>query len=162
MWQRRILDSSSSTQGKKTVDRKGRQIYFKKSLKQQPGKWIKLSRLSLFHASLWNAHKRKFMICHIFNRVFHLNTKRCRTVVEHAFNPSSWEAEAGRFLSLRPAWSTQWVPGQQGIHRETLSRKTKNQNQTKTKQNKKSKDEKTWLFRQLRENNFQNNWINLP
>jgi hypothetical protein len=27
-------------------------------------------------------------------------------VVAHAFNPSTWEAEAGRFLSLRPAWST--------------------------------------------------------
>jgi hypothetical protein len=27
-------------------------------------------------------------------------------VVEHAFNPSTWEAEAGRFLSSRPAWST--------------------------------------------------------
>jgi hypothetical protein len=26
--------------------------------------------------------------------------------VAHAFNPSTWEAEAGRFLSLRPAWST--------------------------------------------------------
>jgi major histocompatibility complex class I len=28
-------------------------------------------------------------------------------VVSHAFNPSTWEAEAGRFLSLRPAWSTE-------------------------------------------------------
>jgi hypothetical protein len=29
-------------------------------------------------------------------------------VVTQAFNPSStWEAEAGRFLSLRPAWSTE-------------------------------------------------------
>jgi hypothetical protein len=28
------------------------------------------------------------------------------SVVAHAFNPSTWEAEAGRFLSLRPAWST--------------------------------------------------------
>jgi hypothetical protein len=27
-------------------------------------------------------------------------------VVVHAFNPSTWEAEAGRFLSSRPAWST--------------------------------------------------------
>jgi hypothetical protein len=27
-------------------------------------------------------------------------------VVAHAFNPSTWEAEAGRFLSSRPAWST--------------------------------------------------------
>jgi hypothetical protein len=26
--------------------------------------------------------------------------------VAHAFNPSTWEAEAGGFLSLRPAWST--------------------------------------------------------
>jgi hypothetical protein len=63
-----------------------------------------------------------------------------RVVVAHAFNPSTWEAEAGRFLSSRPAWSTEWVPGQPGLYRETLSRKTKpNQtksNQNKTKQNK--------------------------
>jgi hypothetical protein len=25
----------------------------------------------------------------------------------HTFNPSTWEAEAGGFLSLRPAWSTE-------------------------------------------------------
>jgi hypothetical protein len=29
-----------------------------------------------------------------------------RAVVAHTFNPSTWEAEAGRCLSLRPAWST--------------------------------------------------------
>jgi hypothetical protein len=46
-------------------------------------------------------------------------------VVAKAFNPSTWEAEAGRFLSSRPAWSTEWVPRQPGIHRETLSQKTK-------------------------------------
>jgi hypothetical protein len=45
-------------------------------------------------------------------------------VVAHAFNPSTREAEAGRFLSSRPAWSTEWVPGQPGLHREILSRKT--------------------------------------
>jgi hypothetical protein len=28
-------------------------------------------------------------------------------VVAHAFNPSTWEAEAGGFMSLRPAWSTE-------------------------------------------------------
>jgi major histocompatibility complex class I len=28
-------------------------------------------------------------------------------VVAKAFNPSTWEAEAGRFLSSRPAWSTE-------------------------------------------------------
>ena len=47
-------------------------------------------------------------------------------MVAHAFNLSTWEAEAGGFLSSRPAWFTKWVPGQPGIHRETLSRgKTK-------------------------------------
>jgi hypothetical protein len=30
-----------------------------------------------------------------------------RAVVAHAFNPSTWEAEAGGFLSSRPAWSTE-------------------------------------------------------
>ena len=50
----------------------------------------------------------------------------------HAFNPSTWEAEAGGFLSLRWAWSTKWVPGQPGLYRETLSRKNKQTNkQTK-------------------------------
>jgi hypothetical protein len=43
----------------------------------------------------------------------------------HAFNPSTWEAELSRFLSSRPACSTEWVPGQPGLHRETLSRKKK-------------------------------------
>jgi hypothetical protein len=44
-----------------------------------------------------------------------------QAVVVHAFNPSTWEAEAGGFLSLRPAWSSEQVPGQPGLHRETLS-----------------------------------------
>jgi hypothetical protein len=36
--------------------------------------------------------------------------KKCphsRAVVVQAFNPNTWEAEAGRFLSSRPAWSTE-------------------------------------------------------
>jgi hypothetical protein len=45
------------------------------------------------------------------------------------------EAEAGRFLSSRPAWSTEWVPGQPGLLRETLSWKNKTK-QNKTKQTK--------------------------
>jgi hypothetical protein len=53
-------------------------------------------------------------------------------VVVHAFNASSWEAEAGRFLSSRPAWSTEWVPGQPGLHRETLSQKKKKRNTINT------------------------------
>jgi hypothetical protein len=48
----------------------------------------------------------------------------------HAFNPSTREAEADRFLRLRPAWFTKWVSGQLGLHRETLSqKKKKNQKQ---------------------------------
>ena len=43
-------------------------------------------------------------------------------MVAHAFNPSTREAEAGGFLSLRPAWSTKRVPGQPGLYRETLTR----------------------------------------
>jgi hypothetical protein len=57
-----------------------------------------------------------------------------RAGVAHAFNPSTREAEAGGFLSSRPAWSTEWVPGQPGLHRETLSGKQKNK---KTKNKKK-------------------------
>jgi hypothetical protein len=45
----------------------------------------------------------------------------CQALVAHSFNPSTREAEAGRFLSLRPAWSTECDPGQPGLHRETLS-----------------------------------------
>ena len=49
-------------------------------------------------------------------------------MVAHAFNPSTWEAEAGGFLSLGPAWSTEWVLGQPGkLH-------LKKQKQTNKKQ----------------------------
>ena len=46
-----------------------------------------------------------------------------QAVSAHAFNPSTWEEEAGGFLSSRPAWSTKWVSGQPELHRETLSQK---------------------------------------
>jgi hypothetical protein len=47
------------------------------------------------------------------------------------------QRQAG-FLSSRPAWSTEWVPGQPGLYRETLSRKNKTK-QT-NKQTNKQKD----------------------
>jgi hypothetical protein len=55
-------------------------------------------------------------------------------VVAHSFNPSTWEAEAGRFLSSRPAWSTERVPGQPGLHRETLSQENKQTKKNPKKQ----------------------------
>jgi hypothetical protein len=58
-------------------------------------------------------------------------------MVVHAFNPSTWEAEAGEFLSSRPAWSTKWVPGQPVLYRETLSQKQNKTNKQKNKQTKK-------------------------
>jgi hypothetical protein len=52
-------------------------------------------------------------------------------VVAHAFNPSTREVEAGGFLSPRQAWTTKWVPGQPGLHRETLFQKNKKTQKTK-------------------------------
>ena len=47
-----------------------------------------------------------------------------RAMVAHAFNPSTWEAEAGRFLSSRLAWSI--VSSRTArTTRKILSRKTK-------------------------------------
>jgi hypothetical protein len=39
--------------------------------------------------------------------------------------PALREAEMGGFLSSRPDWSTELVPGQPRLHRETLSQKQK-------------------------------------
>ena len=60
-------------------------------------------------------------------------------VVAHAFNPSTWEAETGGFLSSRLAWSTKWVPGQpaRAIQRNPVSK-----NQKKKKKKKKPKKKK--------------------
>jgi hypothetical protein len=58
-----------------------------------------------------------------------------QAVVVHAFNSSTWEAEAGRFLSLRPAWNYRVSSmTSRAIQRNPLS-KTK-QNKTKHKTNK--------------------------
>lgn len=52
----------------------------------------------------------------------------------HAFNSSTWKAEAGRSLTSRPACSTKRVLGWPGRHRETLpisKNKTKKEQQQK-------------------------------
>jgi predicted RNase H-like nuclease len=72
-------------------------------------------------------------------------------VMAQAFNPSTREAEAGEFLSSRPAWSTEWVPGQPGLHRETLSGKA-NKNKNKPKQTNKQKTPTTTQKKQNKNN----------
>jgi hypothetical protein len=59
-------------------------------------------------------------------------------MVAHAFNLSTWEAEAGRFLSSRPAWSTEFQDSQGYTEKPCLEKKqTKKTNkQTKKKVNK--------------------------
>jgi hypothetical protein len=53
------------------------------------------------------------------------NSYLFQVVVAHAFNPNTQKAEAGGSMSLKPSRSTEYVPGQLGLHRETLSQKTK-------------------------------------
>jgi hypothetical protein len=61
-------------------------------------------------------------------------------VVAHTFKPSTWEAEAGRFLSLRPAWSnTVSSRTARAIQRNHVSENKK------TKQNKPKKTKSFWL-----------------
>jgi hypothetical protein len=42
-------------------------------------------------------------------------------VAMHAFNPSTQEAGTDRSLNSGSTWSTEQVPGQPGLHRETGS-----------------------------------------
>ena len=46
-------------------------------------------------------------------------------VVVHTFNPSTWEVEAGGFLSLRTAWSTKWFQDSQGYTEKPCLKKPK-------------------------------------
>lgn len=46
-------------------------------------------------------------------------------MVTHTINPSTLEAEADGFLSLRPAWSIERVPRQSWLHTETMSQESK-------------------------------------
>jgi hypothetical protein len=64
-----------------------------------------------------------------------INVGFWQAVVVHTFNPSTQEAEAGRSLSWRPAWFTEWVLGR--LHRRTLSwKQTNKQNQSNKHTNK--------------------------
>jgi hypothetical protein len=57
-------------------------------------------------------------------------------VVAHTFNPSTWEAEAGGFLSSRPAWSTSEFQDSQGYSEKSCLEKTKKKKKQKNKKKK--------------------------
>jgi hypothetical protein len=59
-------------------------------------------------------------------------------VVVHAFNPSTWEAEAGKFLSSRPAWSTESTRTARATEKPYLEKQKTKQNKTKKQTNKKT------------------------
>jgi hypothetical protein len=59
-------------------------------------------------------------------------------VVAHAFNPSTWEAEAGRFLSLRPAWSTVYTVSSRTARATQRNPVSKNQNEKKEEKSSRS------------------------
>ena len=52
--------------------------------------------------------------------------------------PALGRQRAGRFLSSRPAWFTEWVSGQPGLHRETLSQKLKKEKKKKRRRRRRS------------------------
>jgi hypothetical protein len=54
-------------------------------------------------------------------------------MVAHAFKLSTWETEAGKFLSLSQPGLQSEFQDSQGLHRETLSRKTKKKKRKKKK-----------------------------
>jgi hypothetical protein len=56
-------------------------------------------------------------------------------VVAHTFNPSTWEVEAGGFLSSRPAWSTvqsEFQDSQGCTEKPCLGKKKKKKKKKKT------------------------------
>jgi hypothetical protein len=61
------------------------------------------------------------------------NKQKTWAVVAHAFNPSTWEAEVGRLLSLRPAWSTSEFQDSQGYTEKPCLEKIKKPTKQTTK-----------------------------
>jgi hypothetical protein len=66
---------------------------------------IRLRQESRPSSAEWEATQAEFNTLSNLNCPFKNITSQ-PGVVAHTFNPSTWEAEAGRFLSSRPAWFT--------------------------------------------------------
>jgi hypothetical protein len=70
-------------------------------INQQATEWKKICTIYTFARGLQPQ---------IYEELKKLDIKKsnnCWAVVVHTFNSRIWEAETGRFLSLRPAWSTE-------------------------------------------------------
>jgi hypothetical protein len=70
--------------------------------------FIKQNQIIVAKTVLAGLHRHYFDPISIFCYTFFLRipSRAGQWWRTHAFNPSTWEAEAGGFLSLRPAWST--------------------------------------------------------
>ena len=79
--------------------------------------------LPLFLKSEWHL----INIWKLLHTFWLLRIFKSQVVVKHTFNSSIWEAEPGRSLILRPAWSTDRVPGQPELQKEPLSSKMNKQ-----------------------------------
>ena len=95
----------------------------------------KLSKINMLHVTESKTIHSQYIHSYICNRCMKIFKKVlagwwwwCKPVI-----PALWEAEAGGFLSSRPGRSTEWVPGQPGLYRETLSWETKQNKNKKTK-----------------------------
>jgi hypothetical protein len=62
---------------------------------------VLLACISVHHVLEWYMWRPKRMLGPL-----ELELEMAESSRAHAFNPSTWEAEAGGFLSPRPAWST--------------------------------------------------------
>jgi hypothetical protein len=103
-----------------------------KQLYQRKSDCIALSLLYWIPLPFTNYHTYGFSkIEHTSQKIQSHHPQTRENMVVRAFNPSTWEAEASRFLISRPACFTKWVPGQPGLQRNPIS---KNQKKTKTKQ----------------------------
>jgi hypothetical protein len=78
-------------------------------------------------------------LCQAYNRV---QIALSWAVVAHAFNPSTWEAEAGGFLRSRPAWSTEFQDSQ-GYTEKPCLEKQKNKNNKQTNKQKGGQEQRT-------------------